>query len=80
MAFLTPHGCPSFIKTGACHISRFEVVIQTAVGEFEAKTANTEIGEDFYGDSEYDPDELDRDGFEGLSESPFDNPYDDDRY
>ena len=46
----------------------------------EAKSANTEIGEDFYGDSEYDPDELDRDGFEGLSESPFDNPYDDDRY
>ena len=48
--------------------------------ELEAKPANTEIGEDFYGDSEYDPDELDRDGFEGLSESPFDNPYDDDRY
>lgn len=48
--------------------------------EFEAKTANSEIGEDFYGDSEYDPDELDREGFEGLSESPFDNPYDDDRY
>ena len=37
-------------------------------------------GEDFYGDSEYDIDELDREGFEGLGDGPMDNPYDDDRY
>lgn len=48
--------------------------------EFEAKNGSTEIGEDFYGDSEYDIDELDRDGFEGLGDSMMDNPYDDDRY
>ena len=44
--------------------------------EFEAKTANTEIGEDFYGDSEYDPDELDE-GFGGINDNYIDNPYDD---
>ena len=49
--------------------------------EFEAKSGTSgEIGEDFYGDSEYDIDELDRDGFEGLGDGPMDNPYDDDRY
>ena len=50
--------------------------------EFETKnkSLSNEIGEDFYGDSEYDIDELDRDGFEGLGDGPMDNPYDDDRY
>lgn len=48
--------------------------------EFEAKNGSTEIGEDFYGDSEYDIDELDQNGFEGLGDSLMDNPYDDDRY
>lgn len=47
--------------------------------EFEAKAASSEIDEEFYGDSEYDPDELDSNGFEGLDDS-FSNPYDDDRY
>ena len=48
--------------------------------EVESKNANSDLGEDFYGDSEYDEDELDKDGFEGLSDGPLDNPYDDDRY
>lgn len=48
--------------------------------EFETKTTSTEIGEDFYGDSEYDIDELDKEGFDGLSEPPMDNPYDDERF
>lgn len=51
-----------------------------SLDEFETKTGSTEIGEDFYGDSEYDLDELDKEGFEGLSEGPMDNPYDDERY
>ncbi len=51
-----------------------------SIEEFEAKNPTPEVGEDFYGDSEYDIDELDRDGFDGLSEGPMDNPYDDDRF
>ena len=39
-----------------------------------------EIGEDFYGDSEYDIDELDKEGFDGLGDGPMDNPYDDERF
>ena len=34
----------------------------------------------FYGDSEYDMDELDKSGFDGLGEGPMDNPYDDERF
>lgn len=48
--------------------------------EFEAKNGSTDVGEDFYGDSEYDMDELDKSGFDGLSEGPMDNPYDDERF
>lgn len=40
--------------------------------EIDTKVASTTttIGEDFYGDSEYDLDELDESGFEGLGGSP----------
>ena len=48
--------------------------------EFDAKSATTDIGEDFYGDSEYDIDELDKGGFEGLGDGPMENPYDDERF
>lgn len=48
--------------------------------DFEAKNSSTEMDEDFYGDSEYDIDELDRGGFDGLGEGPMDNPYDDERF
>lgn len=48
--------------------------------EVEPKNATSDLGEDFYGDSEYDEDELDKDGFEGLGNVPSDNPYDDDHY
>ncbi len=44
--------------------------------DIEIKVTATELGEDFYGDSEYDIDELDESGFEGLggaSESSFDD-------
>ena len=40
--------------------------------EFEAKNGSTDVGEDFYGDSEYDMDELDKSGFDGLGEGPMD--------
>lgn len=48
--------------------------------EFEAKNGSTDVGEDFYGDSEYDMHELDKSGFDGLGEGPMDNPYDDERF
>ena len=48
--------------------------------EMDAKTGNTEIGEDFYGDSEYDIDELDKEGVDWRGDGPMDNPYDDERF
>ena len=48
--------------------------------DIDTKAGSTEIGEDFYGDSEYDIDELDKEGFDGLGDSPMDNPYDDERF
>ena len=34
------------------------------------------MDEDFYGDSEYDADELDNEGFSDFGEDSMDNPYD----
>jgi Plasmid pRiA4b ORF-3-like protein. len=42
----------------------------------DTKITTSDIGEDFYGDSEFDIDELDKEGFDGLSddsEASFDN-------
>ncbi len=39
--------------------------------------SNVDLGEDFYGDNEYDMDELDQDGFDGLDNFSGGNPYDD---
>lgn len=36
--------------------------------ELETKTVTMDIGENFYGDEGYDPDELDAEGFDGLDE------------
>ena len=48
--------------------------------DIKAVTA-ADMGEDFYGDSEYDMDELDSQGFEGLGDNePMSNPYEDDRF
>ena len=51
-----------------------------SLDEFESKNTSTDIDEDFYGDSDFDIDELDKDGFEGLNDLSMDNPYDDYRY
>ena len=48
--------------------------------ELESKTSTNDLlGEDFYGDSEYDMDELDSGGFEGL-DGINENSSDDERY
>jgi hypothetical protein len=45
--------------------------------KFEPKsTGSTDLDEDFYGDSEYDADELDNEGFSDFGEDSMDNPYD----
>lgn len=43
--------------------------------DFEVKTTTPSIEEDFYGDSTYNPDELDAEGFEGLEDEPSDEPF-----
>jgi hypothetical protein len=64
-----------------CSKSVGQPPVQTmSFDEVESKNTSSDLGEDFYGDSEYDEDELDKDGFEGLGDGPLDNPYDDDRY
>jgi hypothetical protein len=48
--------------------------------DIDAKISSSSLfGEDFYGDSEYDIDELDSDGFDGL-DTPIDNSFDEERY
>ena len=47
--------------------------------EFEAKSANTEIRKDFNSNPENEPDELDRDSYQAMSENTTDHPYNDDR-
>ena len=70
------------LQEAVCTKSRGEAPVQIMpIDEFDSKmNSSTDIGEDFYGDSKYDMDELDRNGFEGLDDSMMDNPYDDDRY
>ncbi len=48
--------------------------------EFIPKATGTQdMGEDFYGDSEFDIEELDKEGFDGL-EGPMENPFEDERF
>jgi hypothetical protein len=48
--------------------------------EIDARTSSSSLfGEDFYGDSEYDIDELDSDGFDGL-DNHISNSFDEERY
>ena len=49
--------------------------------EMESKSAaNLDLGENFYGDQDYDLDDFDRDGFSGFDEGSGGNPYDEDSY
>ena len=46
--------------------------------EFETKASAADFGENFYGDEEFDMDELDHEGYENLSDDMLsENPYDD---
>ena len=69
------------LKEAICTKSTGNPPAQTmSFEELESKTSNLDLDEDFYGDSDYNIDELDRDGYEGFGDSVIDNPYDDDRY
>ncbi|WP_280747597.1 hypothetical protein [Parabacteroides sp. PF5-9] len=49
-----------------------------AFDALDVKTTTVTVGEEFYGDSEYDLDELDESGFEGLGDNL--ESFDDDRF
>ena len=69
------------LKEAICTKSTGNPPAQTMTNEeLESKTSNLDLEEYFYGDSDYNIDELDRDGYEGFGDSVIDNPYDDDRY
>ena len=68
------------IKGAKCTRSEGEPPAQEVnFEEYEIKlSANLDLDEYFYGDQDYDMEDLDCEGFEGLGEMS--NPYDDDRY
>ena len=71
------------LKEAVCTKSKGDAPVQIMpLDEFDNKLNNStsDLDEDFYGDSEYNLDELDQDGFGGLGDGMMDNPYDDDRY
>ena len=71
------------LEEAVCTKSRGDAPVQIMpLDEFDNKlnASSSDLDADFYGDSEYNLDELDQEGFEGLSDGIMDNPYDDDRY
>ena len=71
------------LKEAVCTKSKGDAPVQIMpLDEFDNKlnASSSDLDADFYGDSEYNLDELDQDGFEGLGGGIMDNPYDDDRY
>jgi hypothetical protein len=66
------------LKAAVCTKSVGDAPAQVvSLDDFEAKSVSSDLGEDFYGDSEYDIDEIDKEGFDGFGDGPMDNPYDD---
>mgnify|MGYP002626186688 CR=1 FL=1 len=61
------------LKEPLCTKSRGDAPAQSIdFDEFEKKAGSTELGEEFYGDQDYNIDEIDREGFEGLDDLPSD--------
>jgi Plasmid pRiA4b ORF-3-like protein. len=46
----------------------------------DTKVTSADLGEDFYGDSDYNIDELDKEGFEGFGDESPQEPYEDERF
>ena len=69
------------LKAAKCTKKQGEAPKQTVdFEEMAAANASLDLGENFYGDQEYDMDEFDRDGFSGFDEGGGGNPYDEDNY
>ena len=48
--------------------------------DIDTKATSTDLGEDFYGDSDYNIDEIDKDGFDGFGDEPADTSFEDERF
>lgn len=46
----------------------------------DTKVTSTDLGEDFYGDSDYNIDEIDKDGFDGFGDEAAEGSFEDDRF
>lgn len=61
------------LKKPMCTISHGEAPLQVKSPEdIAAESTISDMGEVFYGDEDYDPDELDQEGFEGLDDLSLD--------
>ncbi|MDR2817000.1 MAG: hypothetical protein LBB62_09915 [Proteiniphilum sp.] len=59
------------LKSPACTLSEGEAPEQIAnIEDLKTDTVSLDMGESFYGDESFEPDELDREGFEGLDDVP----------
>ena len=69
------------LKKAKCVTSKGEAPTQMLpLEEFENQHSSAStllMDDDFYGDSEYDMDEIDKDGFESIGDTGGENPYDD---
>ncbi|MCD7935537.1 MAG: hypothetical protein LUG98_01610 [Tannerellaceae bacterium] len=68
-----------YLETAKCTKAKGDPPAQVfSFDELDTKiTANDLLDEDFYGDTEFDLDELDKEGFEGLSDDMADPSFDD---
>ena len=54
-----------------CSLSVGKAPVQTMdIEEPKAESTSLDVGESFYGDENFDPDELDAEGFDGLDSAP----------
>lgn len=63
------------LKKPSCTLSAGETPRQIIqIEEIKTESASIDMGETFYGDESFEPDELDREGFEGLDDVADDVP------
>lgn len=59
------------LKSPVCSLSVGKAPVQTMdIEEPKAESTSLDVGESFYGDENFDPDELDDEGFDGLDSAP----------
>ena len=61
------------LKSAICSLSTGKAPEQiTDIEEVKTDTSSLDMGETFYGDESFELDELDKEGFEGLDDTPAD--------